>query len=73
MISIDNNKTKWKETSVKKKFPWTNTLDKNGVNITYAILSIHQNFLIDKNVIIVGKNLRGQELNKKLKELLRKE
>lgn len=56
-----------------KKFPWTNTLDKNGFIITYAILSIHQNFVIDKNGIIVGKNLRGQELNKKLKELLRKE
>jgi hypothetical protein len=39
---------------------------------TYTILSIPQNFLIDKNEIIVEKNLRGEELNKKLKELLSK-
>jgi hypothetical protein len=36
----------------------------------YAIRSIPQNFLIDPQGKIIAKNLRGEELNKKLSELI---
>jgi peroxiredoxin len=42
----------------------------NAVAKLYAIRSIPQNFLIDPNGKIVGANLRGEELFKKLQELI---
>jgi len=38
----------------------------------YSVQAIPQNFLIGPDGKIVGKNLRGEELNNKLKELLDK-
>jgi len=73
MVSIDKDKAKWEVASAEENLPWTNTLDRDGVQGTYAVSFIPQNFLIDKNGIIVGKNLRGIELDKKLEELLNKE
>ena len=37
----------------------------------YGVMSIPANFLIDANGIILAKNLRGEYLNNKLKELLK--
>jgi hypothetical protein len=37
----------------------------------YGVRSIPQNFLIDPQGKIVGKNLRGEELAKKLSELIK--
>lgn len=42
----------------------------NAVAKLYAVRSIPQNFLIDPNGKIVGANLRGEELFKKLQELI---
>lgn len=73
MVSIDKDKAKWEEASTEENLPWTNGLDRNGVQGTYAVSFIPQNFLIDKNGTIVGKNLSGKALNKKLEELLSNE
>lgn len=70
MVSIDNDKSKWEAASIEEKFPWTNALDRNGVQKSYAVNFIPQNFLIDKNGTIVAKNLRGEKLEEKLEELL---
>jgi hypothetical protein len=45
---------------------------KNDVAVQYGIQAIPQNFLIDPQGKIIGKNLRGEGLNKKLAELFRK-
>jgi peroxiredoxin len=53
---------------------WTQVSDlkfwDNAVAKQYAIRSIPQNFLIDPTGKIIGKNLRGEDLTKKLQELL---
>jgi len=53
---------------------WTQVSDLkfwyNEVAVKYHIQSIPQNFLIDPNGKIVGRNLRGQDLEAKLCELL---
>jgi hypothetical protein len=41
----------------------------NAVAKEYGINSIPQNFLIDPRGRIIGKSLRGDELNKKLGEI----
>ena len=42
----------------------------NSASLIYGINGIPDNFLIDRNGIIVGRNLRGEKLNEKLAELL---
>jgi hypothetical protein len=37
----------------------------------YGIRSIPMNFLLDKEGVIIAKNLRGEELESKLNEILR--
>ncbi|WP_445736068.1 hypothetical protein [Mariniflexile sp.] len=39
-------------------------------SIIYGVSAIPDNFLIDRNGIIVGRNLRGNDLNRKLSELM---
>ncbi len=42
-----------------------------GVPLQYEVWAVPQNFLVDPNGKIVAKNLRGQELHDKLKEILK--
>ncbi len=42
----------------------------NSASLIYGIYRIPDNFLIDENGIIIGRNLRGEKLNEKLAELL---
>ena len=71
-VSLDGESTKiaWLKAIDKDGLAWTQVSDlkgwKNEVAKLYDIKSIPQNFLIDPNGVIVGKNLRGDELNKKL-------
>jgi hypothetical protein len=41
----------------------------NAVAIQYNVQSIPQNFLIDPKGVIIAKNLRGEKLAAKLKEI----
>jgi hypothetical protein len=43
----------------------------NEVAVKYKIQSIPQNYLIDPNGVIIGKNLRGEELQSRLEELFK--
>ena len=54
---------------------WTNVSDlkfwSNEAALKYGVTGIPQNYLIDPNGKIIAKNLRGEELHKKLEELLK--
>jgi peroxiredoxin len=73
-VSLDENKADWLKAIAKDKLTWTQVSDlkgwSNAVCQSYGFKGIPFNLLLDKNGIIVGKNLRGEALIKKLKELL---
>jgi peroxiredoxin len=73
-ISLDRSKEAWIEAINFDQLQWTQLSDlkfwSNEVAIKYGIQSIPQNFLIDPNGKIVGKNLRGEALEDRLCELL---
>lgn len=73
-ISLDRSKEAWIEAINFDQLQWTQLSDlkfwSNEVAIKYGIQSIPQNFLVDPNGKIVGKNLRGEALEDRLCELL---
>ncbi len=76
-VSLDrpSDKDKWMKAIHDDQLTWTQVSDlkfwQNAVAIQYGIQAIPQNFLLDPNGKIVGKNLRGEELQKKLAELMK--
>lgn len=73
-VSLDNNKEKWVKAIQDDKLNWTQVSDlnhwQNAVAQKYKIQSIPQNLLIDPKGVIIAKNLRGEELQEKLCEIL---
>ena len=74
-VSLDNSKDNWLAAIQKDGLTWTNHVsDLKGWQsegaALYAVKGIPATFLIDKNGVIIGKNLRGQALEKKLAELI---
>ncbi len=73
-VSQDTNKESWLKAIKKDKLSWLQVSDlkgrDNSAALIYGINGIPDNFLIDPNGIIVGRNLRGEKLNEKLNELL---
>jgi peroxiredoxin len=73
-VSQDIKKSSWLKEIEKSKLPWLHVSDLKGHNnsasLIYGINSIPDSFLIDKNGIIIGRDLRGEKLNEKLAELL---
>jgi len=43
----------------------------NAVAQQFGIQSIPQNFLVDPNGVVIGKNLRGEALEAKLESILK--
>jgi Peroxiredoxin len=74
-ISLDNGKNAWLAAIEKDNLTWPQVSDlkgwKNEVAILYGVRSIPQNFLLDPNGVIIAKDLRGEKLTAKLKELLK--
>ncbi len=76
-VSLDrpDGKEKWLQAIEKDNLTWTQVSDlqyfDNAVARQYGIMAIPQNYLIDPNGIIVGKNLKGEALTKKLEELIK--
>lgn len=69
-VSLDQNEESWKQAIQQDGLPWTQVRDvKNEVSGVYNITSIPMNFLLDEEGRIIAKNLRGQALDAKLKEL----
>jgi peroxiredoxin len=73
-VSLDKEKDPWIQAIKKDELDWTHVSDlqfwSNSAAQLYHVQGIPQNFLIDPNGKIVGKNLRGEELEAKLCELL---
>jgi thiol-disulfide isomerase/thioredoxin len=74
-VSLDEKKEPWVKAIEKDGMPWTHVSDlkgwQNSVAVQYAVTAVPQNFLLDPNGIIIAKNLRGEELDKKLAELIK--
>jgi len=77
-VSLDQTgaKDKWLKAIHDDHLTWTHVSDlkswKNEVAQLYSVQAIPQNFLVGPDGKIVGKNLRGDDLNNKLKELFDK-
>ncbi len=74
-VSLDEERDNWIKAIKDDKLAWNHVSDlkgwKNVVAKQYGVRSIPQTFLLDKNGIIIGHNLRGDELLKKLQEVLK--
>lgn len=75
-VSLDRARAPWLKAIKDDNLTWTQVSDlkfwNNAVAVQYKIQSIPQNILIDPNGIIVAKNLRGEELQTRLADLLNK-
>jgi peroxiredoxin len=73
-VSLDQNKNSWIKAIKDDGLIWTNVTDLKGwgsqAGSDYGVISIPHSVLIDKNGIIIAKDLRGDLLLKKLTELL---
>nr|WP_247716588.1 TlpA disulfide reductase family protein [Sinomicrobium weinanense] len=72
-VSLDTDKEKWKKAIEKDGLIWENVSDLKGNNnqaaTIYGVRDIPDNFLIDEKGIIIARFIRGEKLEKKLKEL----
>lgn len=73
-VSLDRSRDAWIRAIQDDKLTWSQVSDlkfwNNAVAQQYRIQQIPQNFLIDPNGKIVGKNLRGADLDSRLCALL---
>jgi len=73
-VSLDRTKEDWIKAIADDNLTWTHVSDLAYFNCAaaklYFVNSIPSNFLLDKKGIIVAKNLRGEELYNKVKEIL---
>lgn len=73
-VSLDSKKEPWLAAIEADGLQWTNISDllfwDSAPAKLYGVRAIPANFLIDKNGVIIAKNLRGQELEETLEELL---
>lgn len=75
-VSLDKNRENWAAAIEKDDLTWPHVSDllfwESEPAKLYGVRAIPSNFLIDKNGIIVAKNLKGEDLHKTLDELLNK-
>ncbi len=76
-ISLDDNKEKWMKAIQEDQLPWVHGSDLKGWNSTpaqlFKVRAIPATILLDINNRIVARDLRGEELENKIVELLNKE
>lgn len=72
-VSLDTKAESWKAAIAKDGMPWNHVSSllgwKEPAALLYGVHAIPQNVLVDSNGVVVAKNLRGDELLAKLKEL----
>lgn len=73
-VSLDREKQEWLDAISQDKLTWTHVSDlqywNSAVARQYVVNSIPANFLLDENGIIIARNLFGNDLYKKVKEML---
>ena len=74
-ICLDREKSRWQNTLSRDKVDWITVSDLQGLNgdmaIRYNITYMPANYLLDKNGIIIAKDLRGKALATKLDSIFR--
>ncbi len=75
-VSLDGGRRStadnWKQAVKADKLVWeSNVLGNQDVARQYGVVSIPINFLLDKDGVIIATNLRGDDLENKLKSLLK--
>ena len=72
-VSLDNDRANWLQAIDDDKLTWAHVSELNGWSNSaaklYGVNSIPGNFLLDKEGIIFGRNVRGEELQKVLAEI----
>jgi peroxiredoxin len=75
-VSLDRTKDDWVKAIANDKLAWTHVSDLQYWNSAaaqmYGVSAIPANFLLDENGVIIGRNLRGETLYNKVKEVLGK-
>jgi peroxiredoxin len=75
-VSLDTDKEKWLQAIAKDGLAWKHVSDligwDNAAAKQYGVMSIPANFLLDNEGKIIASNLRGDDLLKKLEEVLGK-
>jgi len=73
-VSLDRTREEWLKAISDDKLTWTHVSDLQYWNSTaaklYAVNAIPANFLLDENGVIIARNLRGEDLYKKVREVL---
>ena len=73
-VSVDRNRIEWVDAIDKDKLTWINVGDMNGsVSATnvYNVRQIPFNYLLDKEGVIIARNLKGPALDKALGRILK--
>lgn len=74
-VSLDEKKEAWLTAVEEDGLPWPQVRDLKGTDKSlvsiYDIKSVPQNFLIGPDGVILAKNLRGKNLEKKLADLIK--
>jgi peroxiredoxin len=74
-VAAEMVKKEWIDAVQKDGLPWQNVTDlrydKNKAILIYGVSSYPSNFLINKNGIIIARDLTGDKLRERLKELLK--
>lgn len=72
-VWLDKNKKHWESTVAKDQMIWTTVSDLEGnhgvVPLTYSVIGIPDNYLLNPNGEIIAKDLRGAALEEKLGEI----
>jgi peroxiredoxin len=75
-VSLDQTRDEWVKAIADDKLDWTQVSDLQYWNSAaaklYAVSAIPANFLLDQSGTIIGRNLRGDDLTNKVKEVLGK-
>ncbi|WBU88994.1 TlpA disulfide reductase family protein [Cellulophaga omnivescoria] len=72
-VSLDRNANEWKEAIEEDGLGWYhvyNEKDVQQVAKLYNVTTIPSTFILDENGVIIAKNLRGENLENKIAELL---
>jgi thiol-disulfide isomerase/thioredoxin len=74
-VSLDEKKDRWLKAIKDDGYTWPQAGDMKGWDnaaaVIYGISGIPFSFLVDPNGVIIARNLRGEELEKKLMELMK--
>jgi len=70
-VSVDRDENAWRKAVEEDEMIWTQLHDSKKISgEVYGVMGIPHTLLLDKDGIIIAKNIRGHEIHKKLEEVL---